>query len=135
MIVEEFSSIQRAIDVLLKPALVAGSAYFVANIDSGTESVILYGKKLTKNEFYGLQAFVASLLTTPITQYVFDNHMKHHPRFKEISKDIVEIGVHVAITVALAMQYVNKELMMPILIAILSEILGAYANRAVLPML
>ena len=37
MIVQQYSTLQRAIDVLLKPACVGASAYFLSNIDSGTD--------------------------------------------------------------------------------------------------
>ena len=135
MIVQQYSSFQRAVDLLLKPGCVGLSAFFLACIDSKTESVSLFGRELTKGQFYALQAFVASLLTTPISTYVFDNHMRKHPRFKEIGKDMVNIGVHVALTASIALQYNNKGMAIPLMIAALSEVIGEYANQAVLPMI
>ena len=61
--------------------------------------------------------------------------MNHHPRFKEISKVMLNIGVHVAITAFLALQCTNKSMKIPIIKAILSEVIGEYANQAVLPTL
>ena len=135
MIVQQYSSFQRAIDLFLKPGCVGLSAFFLVCIDSKTESASLYGKFLTKGQFYALQAFVASLLTTPISTYVFDNHMRKNPRFKEIGKDMLNIGVHVAITAFFALQYKNKSMVTPMMIAALSEVIGEYANQAVLPMI
>ena len=86
MIVQQYSSFQRAIDLLLKPGCVALSAFFLACIDSKTESVSLFGRELTKGLFYALQAFVASLLTTPISIYVLDNHMRNIKNLKKLVK-------------------------------------------------
>ena len=135
MIVQQYSTFQRAIDLLLKPGCVGLSAFFLANIDSGTDRVTLWGYTFTKNQFYALQAIAASLATTPISTYVFDNHMKHHPKLKQISKDMLNIGVHVVITAVFALQYANKSMTIPMIIAALSEVIGEYANQAVLPML
>ena len=134
MIVQQYSTLQRAIDVLLKPACVGASAYFLSNIDSGTDRVTLWGYNFSRGQFYSLQAVLASLAMTPISQYVFDNHMKHHARFKEISKNMLNIGVHAAITAFFALQYANKSMTIPLIIAVLSEVIGEYANQAVLPM-
>ena len=135
MIFQQYSTLQRALDLLLKPGCVGVSAFFLGNIDSGTDSVTLWGRTFTRNQFYALQAIASSIATTPISQYVFDNHMKHHPRFKAISKDILNIGVHVALTAFFALQYTNKSMTIPIIIAALSKIIGEYANQAILPMI
>ena len=41
MIVQQYSTQQRDLDLLLKPGCVAVSAFFLANIDSGTDRVTL----------------------------------------------------------------------------------------------